>query len=205
MINKLKSFFRKGEPQFPLYFDLFAKLYVIAPEIYYWIVPFPGQVDRYVLTHFKHSDFIKYNGLELVIIDKSLMTYHRLPGAKPNGTGHVSRGQHDIMLNSMHDSIPHYFSINKMNHPDIQINSISAKPDEIKKYTYLPRRMLDYDRFVPELIEIILSGLEWHYRNKQSHGISQQKLEKLLSNTIKLPLDPRIHMLVNRILNTHAI
>jgi hypothetical protein len=187
-------FKKKSPPIFPVYFTVFEQLYLLTPEIYYWIQKFPNKSGRYILSQFKHQDFVKYNGLELVIIDKSLMTYHRLPGAKPNGTGKVEPGQHQFSLNSMNDTTPHHFTINKPFHPYIQISSVTSetKPSHL----HLPRRTLDYDRFVPELIEIILSGLDLHYRNLlNSKNQTSTEFKNFITSIKDKDIDPRITML----------
>lgn len=200
-MNLSKLFKRKQTQNPAFYFDLFERLYLLEPKIFYWIKPFPDKSGRYILSHFRHQDFIKYNGLELVIIDKDLMTYHRLPGAKPNGNGYVTAGIHEISLKSMNDNELHYFQVEKTNQINLYLRSIKKSPTAGVTYQNLPRRTLDYVRFIPELCEIIISGLDWHYREllsgRNTLKMSAEHGLQLIDDMKKL--DPRFEMVVERI------
>src|SRR4051794_36029993 len=43
---------------------------------------------------FQSSAFQRYAGMELVFLDRERVAYHRLPGALPDGAGHVPAGQY---------------------------------------------------------------------------------------------------------------
>jgi hypothetical protein len=194
---KLLTRFLKKEPDHSKwYFYFFEKLYQLEPNIFYWVQPFTGKAGRYILTHFKHDDYVKYNGLEIVIIDKAQMTYHRLPGAKPNGGGHVDIGNHYISINSMREDERHYLHVEKINTLDLAVKTLTTYPSAAVNYVQLECRGLPYHQFISELTEMIISGLEYHYRVRQL----SPDLLSLLSDMVQHPLNFRIKMLAYRIL-----
>ncbi len=198
----LLNYFSKKKPvDYALYFNLFETIYLSSPQAFFWITPFTGKTGRYIITHYKESFFTKYNGLEIVIVDDNMMTYHRLPGAKPDGRGKVEMGVYYIRVNSMNEAQESYFHINKINSLDLLIEEISFDAKPGLRYQHLECRSIARELFVPELIEIILSGLEWQYRATVMHAVPvNQKLLALLCNSMHAPIDARIKMLSLRII-----
>ncbi|WP_186646701.1 hypothetical protein [Fluviispira vulneris] len=196
LINfKIKSIDHKN------YFYIFEKLYKIEPKLYYWINSFPHKEERYILTQFRHQNFLKYNGLEIAIINKEIMTYHRLPGAKPNGNGNVKCGTHSIQINSMNDIEVSYFCIQKTNNFDITYRPIILTHEKKSIFTHLPCRKLNYHLFIPELSEIIVHGLEVHYQNILLNNNFNyiDKLSKIIDEILISDLDFRIKAISKRI------
>ncbi|KAB8028088.1 hypothetical protein [Fluviispira multicolorata] len=183
------------------YFLIFENIYNIEPRLFYWINLFPSKKDRYILTQFRHQNFLKYTGLELVIIDQHRMTYHRLPGAKPNGNGFVKTGKHCIQLNSMDEADINYFCVEKLNLLDLNCKHTTIAHDLKNKFIFLPCRKLNYQLFIPELIEIIMYGLEFHYQNSliNQNFNYLDKLNELIENIFKSDLDFRIIAICKRI------
>ena len=199
-MSLLKYFSKKELVDYSLYFDLFESIYLSSPRAFFWIKPFSGKAGRYVISHFKEQFFTKYNGLELVIVDRSMMTYHRLPGAKPDGGGKVEIGNHYISVNSMHDKLVSYMHVKKINSLDVFVESIATHPQSGISYQQLECRAIARELFVPEFIEIILSGLEWHYRSLVIHAVAPDaSLCQLLATISREPIDARIKMLAARI------
>jgi hypothetical protein len=200
-MSLLKYFSKKELVDYPLYFDLFESIYLSSPRAFFWIKPFTGKAGRYVISHFKEQFFTKYSGLELVIVDRNMMTYHRLPGAKPNGHGKVEIGNHYISVNSMHDKDVSYVHVKKINLLDVLVESIAAQPQSGISYQPLECRAIARELFVPEFVEIILSGLEWHYRSLVINAVRPgAALYQLLATISREPVDARIKMLAARII-----
>lgn len=196
----LANLLKKKSQTYHTYFEVFKDVYTLSTHFTYWIKPFPEKIDRFIMSQFCHQKYLPYNGLEIVIMDNDQVTYHRLPGAKPNGKGFVETGTHYIKLNSMNDTETHYLCINKPLHPDIQITSISSLTSQNRDYQYLPKRILYNELFIPELIENIIIMLNWNYYCLSSKSMkAPENLDKILYSILQKKIDCRILSLVYRI------
>lgn len=203
----IKSIFNKKLESYSCYFAIFEKIYLLSPNILYWVNCIPAKPHCYIITHFKHQQFLRYNGLELVVIDNNEMTYHRLPGARPAGKGFVNLGTHYVNLNFMNDKELHYLEVQKKYHSDLEITKVTSIPDLSQSYSYLTQHKYEYLLFIPELKEIILAALNWYYISLSLKLlILDDQLLELINTIIRNDndVDPRILSLAKRIYSLYV-
>lgn len=156
----------KGDPQL---YDLLAELNDWDGSILDWLHPLDD--NQFLLTQWKSPEFRHYNGKEVGIFSPQYRAYYRLPGALPNGAGHVENRKYKLLLMNIFWKRGYHLLIDKKS--DEMLGLSNAK-DRNERFYRLEMRFHNYD---PELINNIKLWVR-EYQQKRNSQIPENSERK---------------------------
>jgi hypothetical protein len=123
------------------------------------LVPLSAPAGQFALFEFHDPELRIYSGLEFIVFDERRYLYYRLPGALPNGAGHVAPGRYHVRLNAIADPRELFVVLEKGSEPAFTLLTQSLRPAPSAVYTRLEARELDYSWIVRELRGLVVSWL----------------------------------------------
>lgn len=158
-------FFRKGHErssgEYARLYAYLSELRAHAPSRLSSIAAIPGLPGQLALLEFRDPGLRVYSGLEIVLFDDRRYLYYRMPGARPNGGGHVAPGTYRVRCNALHERRELFLVLERLASPAFRLvaHGVGAPPLP-GRYARLEAGELDYSWIVGELRGLVLRTLE---------------------------------------------